>query len=400
LTVFARLGARRRQPPFVDVRADELYTNPYPIYRSLRNDYPVAFAPALNDCLLVSRWHDVEAVLKDDDTFSAEVEPPAMPETLRGSLLFTDGLEHARMRASMQPPCQPGPARELAGSFVIGAADDLIDGFASAGEAELVTSFFEPLALQTLSKLTGVVFPIERLREWENHAAHYFKLEKPPPEAEATNRAIDAAILEEMKRVSGERQSSLVSNMVHWHDDAGGLTEQQLLASLKVFLAAGINEFRDLMSHTLVGLLSRHEQLAELRSDPSLAAAAVEEGARWASPVGLVPRRATTRTELGGVRVPAGALVAALVASANRDERRWTEPNLFDLHRDDGMHLGFASGVHYCLGAWLARAGTAVALERIVERLPGLRLGPDRPLAVTGWRFREVRRLQAEWEVG
>jgi cytochrome P450 len=376
---------------------DALHSNPYPIYRSLRADNPVAYAPALNYYLLVSRWDDVETVLKDDETFSAEVEPPAMPETLRGSLLFTDGREHTRMRAAMQAPCQPRPAGELADSWVAGVADELIDRFVADGEAELVASYFEPLALQTLTRLTGLDFPIVELREWENHAAHYFKMEAPSEGAERTNRAIDAAILESVRRVSHEPDSSLLSTMVRWHDDAGGLTEHQILASMKIFLAAGVNELRDLMSHTLIGLLSRPEQLTELRTDPSLARPAVEEAARWASPVGVVPRKTTGQTELAGVQIPAGTLVAGIVASANRDERRWSDPSRFDLHREEGMHLGFASGTHFCLGAWLARAAGTVALQRLLDRLPELCLAPGRSLVVTGWRFREVRRLRAEW---
>jgi cytochrome P450 len=398
LSILSRRRKPSRQPPAIAIDLGELHSNPYATYRFLRAEHPVAFAPGLG-YLLVSRWDDVEAILRDDETFSAEIEPPAMPETLRGSLVFTDGREHARIRSAMQSPCQPRPARDLADSFVAGAADELIDGFAAAGEAELVASYFEPLAVQTIARLTGFEFPIERLHERENHDLHYFKLGKPPAEAEA-NRAIDAALLDRIARLSREQDSSLLSNMIHWHDSDGRLAEQQVLASIKFFLAAGVNELRDIMSHTLVGLLSRPEQMIEIRSDRSFAEAAVEEGARWASPVGLVPRVATASTELGGVRVTAGTFVGALIASANRDERRWTEPNRFDLHRDEGMHLGFASGVHYCLGAWLARAAGTVALQHLVRRLPELRLGPDRPLVVTGWRFREVRRLSAQWHPG
>jgi hypothetical protein len=128
-----------------------------------------------------------------------------------------------------------------------------------------------------------------------------------------------------------------------------------------------------------------------------LVKSAVEEGARWSSPVGMVPRTTTSSVELAGVRIPRGAYVAVSIASANRDEARWTDPAAFDLHRDEGMHIGYASGAHFCLGAWVARAAGSVALRCLLERLPRIRLDQDDRLIVTGWRFRDVRRLPAEW---
>jgi cytochrome P450 len=381
----------------VDVEVGALDANPYPIYRLLRAEHPVAYAPALN-YMLVSRWDDVDAMLKDDETFSATVAPPVMPSTLRGCLLFSDGREHARLRASMQAPCQPRPAAELADSFVTDAADELIDGFAGDGGAELVDSYFEPLGALMVAKLTGLEFPVDELRVWGNHLHLYFKLEMPPKEAQPLDLAIDAAVLDGLGHAAREPSSSLFSRMLAWHDAEGALTERQMLANVKVLLAAGVNEPRDLWSHALIGLLGRPEQLAELVSDASLARPALEEAARWASPVGVVLRLTTEQAELAGFPIPPGTIVAAIVASANRDERRWSEPSRYDLHRDEGMHLGFATGVHFCLGAWLARAAGAVALGRLLERLPGLRLASDRPLTVTGWRFREVRRLHVRWD--
>ena len=178
---------------------------------------------------------------------------------------------------------------------------------------------------------------------------------------------------------------------------AGELTESELLVNVKMFAAGGVHEFRDLLAHTVIGLLSRPEQLAEVRAEPALARRAIDEAARWASPVGMVSRIAAADIEIGGKLVPAGTLVSPLLASANRDEARWSDPSRFDLHRDEGMHLAFASGVHFCLGAWTARSAGAVALRQLAERLPRLRLADRRPLEVSGWRFRIVHRLPATW---
>ncbi len=394
--MLSRLTLSRRRRPSVDVPLQELNANPYPIWRQLRADHPVAYVPMMNHYWLVTRWAEVEAVLKDDETFSAEVET-GMPANLDSSLLFTDDPEHARMRAAMQPPCQPRPAREFARTFVSRVADELIDSLAAAGTADLVDSFFEPLAAKTLKALAGIDVRTADLRIWVDHTSYYFRTQLPPPEARTTDKEMDRVIQRHLETQSIGDGSSVLTSMAGWKDADGGLDEQQIVGSLKVFLAAGLHELRDLMSHALLGLLSRPEQLAELQADPSLARPAIEEAARWASPVGMVPRRTTRPVELAGVRIPADAYVAAIVASANRDETRFTDPGRFDLHRDEGAHLAFASGVHFCLGAWLSREGGAAGLSRLVERLPGLRLTPGGRLEVTGWRFREVHRLQADW---
>ena len=105
----------------------------------------------------------------------------------------------------------------------------------------------------------------------------------------------------------------------------------------------------------------------------------------------------TSDTDLAGVSIPAGTFLAVAIGSANRDERRWVDPDAFNLHRNEGMHLAFASGIHFCLGAWLARAGTEVAMQRILERMRNLGLEPGEPPVVRGWTFRGVRRLCATW---
>jgi cytochrome P450 len=388
----------KRSLPLVNVVPEVAHANPYPIYRWLRENEPVALAPALDGFCLVTRWDDVETVLKDDETYSSRVDIVTMPESLVGNLLLTDGKQHARARASMQAPCRPRPANAFADSVVLADADELIDGFEADREAELVDSFFEPLATQVVAKLLGLEdVPLADLRRWFDHTARHFTWETLPPEAYLSNQEFDDAILERLRRLAVEPDSSLLSTMLHWQDDGGELGEQQLLANAKAFAAAGWHEFRDLVAHALLGLLSRPEQLAELRTDPSLAKGAIEEAARWGTPVGMVPRITTSPTRLAGVRLPAGARLAAVIASANRDEKRWTDGGRFDLHRDEGMHLAFASGAHFCLGAWLARAAGAIVLNRVIERLPELRLKPGEPPVVTGWRFRVMRRLYAVW---
>ena len=387
-------SGRRLRP--VEIPLDELDANPFPIWRQLRKDHPVAYVPAIYHFWFVTRWDDVAAVLKDDDTFSARVASGTLAD-IAGSILFSDGSEHARMRAAMQAPCQPQAVQAFVRGFVPEVADELIDSFAANGSAELMDAYFEPLAAETLKAVAGLDMATADLRMWVDYVGDSFQTRLASDETHELDLAMDRVINGQLGPPPSAPDSSLFRNMAEWRDDGGDLTEQQIRGSLKVFLAAGLHELRDLMAHALLGLLSRPEQLLELQADLSLARPAIEEAARWASPVGMVPRVTTGPVELAGVRIPAGGYVAAIVASANRDEGRFTEPSRFDLHRDEGMHIAFASGVHFCLGAWLSREAGATALARLVERLPGLRLTPGEPVEVKGWRFREVNRLHATW---
>lgn len=389
--------------PTVDISPSELDANPYPVYRRLRESAPLAFAPSLGGRCLVARWDDVEAVLKDDELYSARIsDPPNLPPNLSGSIFFVDGDEHTRLRTALQPPCQPSRANELADTVVAGTADELIDRLEPSGQGDLVEGYFEPITAAAVSGLVGLgPVPIEELRDWVSPIVSYISAEYLQPEAEAQNASFEDALRARMRVLVGSApgdETSLLGCVLHERGDtAARLTEQEILTNVKLVMAAGFNEARDLLAHALLGLLSRPEQLEELRTDQSLARAAVEEGARWASPVGMVGRTPAAETELGGFRIPAGTSLALLIASANRDEARWKDGGRFDLHRDEGMHLAFASGVHFCLGAWIVRAAGAVALQRLVERLPGLRLQSGAQLEVSGWRLRVVQRLPAAW---
>jgi cytochrome P450 len=395
--MLGRLTSRRR--PVTDVSEYDLYLNPYPWYRRLRETLPVVHAPALRHYAggtdtywLVTRWDDVVHVLKDDETFASPPEVPDLPAGFRGALPHLDGARHAEVRASMQPLCSPRRANAFAEETVRRRADHLLDRLEKLGEADLIDAYFEPLAALTIADLLGLVdIPVDRLRTWFDHLGCYFIGDLLPRNAEL-DREIDEVLLERFRRTNGGQDASLLAAM-----KGAPLEEDEVLGNAKFFAAAGVHELSDLVAHTLVGLLGNSEQLSAARADGSLAKNALEEGARWSSPVGMVPRRTAAATELGGVRIPRGAYVAAVIASANRDDVRWTDGATFDLHRDEGMHLAYASGEHFCLGAWVARAAGMVALQRLLERLPNIRLKRDDTLMVTGWRFRDVRRLPVTW---
>ena len=135
-----------------------------------------------------------------------------------------------------------------------------------------------------------------------------------------------------------------------------------------------------------------------MREDRSLAKAAVEETLRWAGPVGTSTRQTTQATELAGVELEQGALIGAVLSSANRDPARFTDPDRFDIGRKEGAHLAFAIGTHFCLGAWFGRHLARVSLDVLLDRLPNLRLDPERPVTLSGWEFRAPDSTWVRWD--
>ena len=164
-----------------------------------------------------------------------------------------------------------------------------------------------------------------------------------------------------------------------------------------VMFVGGVHLPRDLIGLVVWALLE-HGLYATVRGDPALAKAAVEETLRCYSPVGTSTRQTTRETELAGVALPTGSLVAAVASSANRDPRRFTDPDRFDIHRREGANLAFATGSHFCLGAWLSRYQARTSVDVIVGRLPGLRLDAQYPIDIRGWEFRVPASLHVRWD--
>jgi cytochrome P450 len=164
------------------------------------------------------------------------------------------------------------------------------------------------------------------------------------------------------------------------------------VANTKLMLSGGLQEPRDLIALAVLALGGHPDQLEEVRADRRLIKAAVEETLRWAGPVGTSTRQTTRATELGGVGLEEGALIGAVLSSANRDPRRYADADRFDIHRKEGAHLAFAVGNHFCLGAWFGRHLARVSLEILLDRLPNLRLEPERPATLSGWEFRAPTR--------
>jgi len=384
-----------------EISVEQLESDPYPIYKQLREEEPVCYVESVG-LWLVTRWDDVQHVDKSPDMFTGETEPSTLRRTFGPNLLASEGAYHSRIRKIIYPWFRVGAIGDYPDNVITPLANELIDGFVERGSCDLVSEFAEPLSARVLKRALGLEFVEEEtLRRWfvelATGAANFEGDPDKQAIADAASAEVNATLAPVIDKLARMGDDTLLSSMVRTEVDGERLTREEIQSNLKVMIVGGLQATTDLIALSLWAILSHPEQLEEVRADPKLVDPAIEEAARWHSPVGTSTRQTTSDTELGGVKLAKGELIAAVLASANHDERNWSEPERYDIRRREGSHLAFATGPHLCIGARLARYETRTAWRILLDRLPGLRLDPERPIEISGWEFRSPHHLHVQW---
>jgi cytochrome P450 len=384
-----------------EITVERLEDDPYPIYERLRAEEPVCHVESVG-LWLVTRWDDVQHVDKNPALFTGETQPSTLERTFGKNLLASEGAYHDRIRSIIYPWFRVGAIGDYPDGVIAPLANELVDGLAGRGECDLVSEFAEPLSARVLKRALGLDFVEEAtLRRWFAELAEGAANFEGDPErqkvADAASAEVDETVAPVIERLEREPDTTLLSSMVNTEVGGGRLSRAEIQSNLKVMIVGGLQATTDLIALSLWAILSHPDQLALVRADPALIDPAIEEAARWHSPVGTSTRQTTADTQVAGIALERGALVAAVLASANRDERNWTAPERYDIRRREGSHLAFATGPHLCLGARLARYETRTAWRVLLERLPGLRLDPAQPTEITGWEFRSPHHLRVQW---
>ena len=384
------------------VTLGELERDPYPIYERLRDEEPVSWVPAVR-LWLVTRYEDVRTVDLTPEVFTAATDPSTLNRTMGVNMLGSEGPDQLRIRRVVEPPFRPRDVEERTKGMIPALANELIDGFEARGECDLFREFADPMSVRSLRfmlGLDGVAW--EDLLRWNEGLMPGLANFEGDPEKQAPADEASTALSEVIElvldRLDTEPDGSALSAMLHHDRDGDRMSRDEIVANTKLMLSGGLQEPRDLIALAVLALGLHPEQLDEVRADPRLIKAAVEETLRWAGPVGTSTRQATQVTELAGAELEQGALIGAVLSSANRDPRRFTDPDRFDIDRKEGAHLAFAVGNHFCLGAWFGRHLARVSLEILLERLPNLRLDPDRPATLGGWEFRAPDSTWVHWD--
>jgi cytochrome P450 len=372
---------------------EELSRDPYPVYRRLREEGACVWLDAARR-YVVARWEDVVA-LDERPEITAREDPSLMTRAMGRTMLRVDGAEHARLRAPAQAPLRFRGFAARWGDMLAREADALLAPVRDRGHMEVVGEFAGPFAARTLKLLLGLHAARDADLEFASQAfidgiGNYADDAQTWARCERANRLVDEAISTDWDRA---QDGTVLRALI----DAGTLGEAEVRANIKLFISGGLNEPRDVIATALHALLADPEQEALAREDPENLAKATEESLRWMSPIGMFPRVVQADTELGGVALEAGTRIGVLIASANRDERHWQDPDRFDLRRATVKHLAFSRGPHVCPGAYVARQQVARAALPALLALPRVRLaGTDVPYR--GWVFRGPARLQITWD--
>ncbi|MBY8886581.1 cytochrome P450 [Streptomyces sp. PTM05] len=386
--------------------------DPYPVYARLRErGRALYYEPSRQ--WLVPHHEDVHALLRDrrlgrtylhrftHEEFGREA-PPAAHEpfhVLNGNgLLDLEAPDHTRIRRLVSKAFTPRTVREL-GPVVERLARELVDGLVADGGGDLLARVAEPLPVAVIAEMLGVPESDRHLlRPWSAAICGMFELN--PDEATA-RAAVTASVefsayLRELiaarRRDPGE---DLISALIAAYDEGETLSEQEMISTCVLLLNAGHEATVNTTANGWWTLLRHPEQLAALRADHALLPTAIEELLRYDTPLQMFERWVLDDIEIGGTLVPRGSEIALLFGSANRDPARFADPDTLDLARADNPHVTFGAGIHYCLGAPLARVELAASFGELLRRAPGLRLVGE-PEWKPGYVIRGVRELLVE----
>ncbi|WP_257449759.1 cytochrome P450 [Archangium lipolyticum] len=364
----------------VNILAPEFRANPHPGYAELRRNTPVTrVEPA--GFWAISRYDDVAFVIKNPQLFSSEGFKAAWQPAwvgynpLANSMLALDGTSHTRLRTLVSRAFNASAISRLE-TRIRKLANRLADELVEKGEADFVSTFAMPLPTFVIGELLGLDVSLHhRFKDWSDDIASVTPEPLSPEHTQRTLAAIAdltryiTEVLEARRRVPAD---DLVSDLVRAEADGQRLTDREIIDFLVLLLIAGLETTVHLLANSLLFLAERPEEQARLRAEPMLVPRFIEEMLRYDSPVQSVVRIVTSDVTISGVTIPKGEVVLALIASANRDERHYPEPDRFDLHREQ-TSISFGYGAHYCIGAQLARMEARCGLEALLSRFSGFK---------------------------
>jgi cytochrome P450 len=364
----------------------EVVANPYPAYAALRKHAPVYEVPA-NGLWVVSRYRDALTVLRRPELFTSEAMRAAVTrpgeftpdrddapadEEEAVSIVGSDGARHVRLRGVMNRGFTPARIAALA-PMIRTLAEQLAAPLFEAGRCEFLEDFATPLPAMVIAEMLGV--DPERRRDFRRWSDASMSAVFEPIEGLETASLGEAIteMSEYFQEVIEARRHNpgddLISTLIRAEAGEAGLTPLEIQVFVFTLLVAGSVTTTHLLANALVALLSHPEELAKVVRDPRRIPGFVEEALRYDTPVHLLFRTAGEDVELSGTTIPQGATLGVLFGSANRDETIFPEPDRFDVDRHPKDHLAFGNGIHFCLGAALARLEARVAFEVLLERI-------------------------------
>jgi cytochrome P450 len=342
--------------------------------RPLDRSRPDDKAPKMPVLFAVSSHEHAQQVLTDNVRFSSASYAMSMEQVMGRTILQMDPPEHLRYRALVAGAFRARVLDQWNDAVIGATVSELIGAFAGDGHADLVRQLTFPFPVQVIARILGLPkadWPrfvrlstelIAVMRNWDRAVAASREL-----------RGYFADIIADRRRST---RDDLVSQLIRAEVGGRRLSDDEIYPFLLLLLPAGAETTYRSSSNLLFGLLTHPGQLDAVRDERGLVPQAIEEALRWETPVLTITRMAAEDTELGGVPIPEGAVIAVSLGGANRDPVRYPDPDTFDIFREPAQHISFGDGPHRCLGMHLARLETRVLLNAVLDRLPRLRLDP------------------------
>jgi len=379
--------------PQLNIVSPEFKANPFPFLAALRATEPVyrTTLPDKTPVWLVTRYEDVNALLKDE-RFPKNRRSALTPEQLRRlpwvppmfrplerNMLDLDAPDHTRLRGLVHQAFTPRLVERMR-ARVQTLADELLDAVARRGEMDLINDYALPLPMTIITEILGV--PTSDRHKFHKWSKAVVSLSSP----NVTMRVIPPVwmFIRYLRRFFKVRrrnpQDDLATALIEAEEAGDKLSEDELLAMVFLLLIAGHETTVNLIGSGTLALLEHADEMEKLRRDPSLIKPAVEELLRYTAPVFMTTERyARENVTIHGVTIPRGEMTLGVIGSANRDEKVFENPDSLDITREPNKHLSFGQGVHFCLGAPLARVEAQIAVNTLLRRMPELRLrvSPD-----------------------
>ncbi len=374
----------------------EVIADPYSVYSHYRETDPVHWGIAANRQLsgawYLFRYEDVMQVL-EDRRFGREghkvrddIDTAPVPKAYKGFssmvsnwMVFRDPPNHTRLRLLVNKAFSPKTLENIRPA-IVDIADGLLDRVGERVEIDLIDDFAFPLPVMVIAALLGVD-PEDRFafREWALALQHASASRLTPSvevyeQAEAATQSFIEYFKNAIAKRHAQPRQDLITALAKARYEGDKLNDEEILATCIHLLTAGHETTINLIAKGTLALLRNPEQLLLLRSHPELMPTAVEELIRYDSPVQMLSRWAYEDVEIGGKLIRRGDSVGLILGSANRDPRRFDNPDLLNIQREDNKHCGFGGGIHFCLGSALARAEAQISLNILINRLPELRL--------------------------
>ncbi|MEX2221357.1 MAG: cytochrome P450 [Candidatus Rokuibacteriota bacterium] len=368
----------------------EFVADPYPMYHRLRAEDPVHHSPL--GFWVLTRYADVMAMLRDPRlikepiaAFVAARFGMAVPPGLGLSMLDRDPPDHTRLRGLVSKAFTPRALERLRPG-IQQIVDDLLAEASGRGSMDLIEEFAYPLPVRVICEMLGVpVRDHERFKAWGLDIARGLDAIMLPPDSEVGQRSVSGrrALAGYFRELIAERRAApredMLSALIAAEEAGDKLNEEELLATCILLLVAGHETTVNLIGNGTLALLRHPDQLRKLREHPGLIGSAVEELLRFDGPVQRTARIPSEDITIGGQTIGKGEMVMPFLGAADRDPTQFPDPDRLDITRADNRHIAFGMGIHFCLGAPLARMEGQIAINTLLGRLPKLALATDRP---------------------